>query len=81
MDTELNKTTCPKDLKTKMYSPPRRSLREKLQQGTRSSGATLRGLALTSEPAAVISAKGRHKPMVRNLLEAKPGTSLGSQWH
>jgi hypothetical protein len=76
MDTELKKTTGPKNLKMKRGSPPRRSLREILEQGTGSYGAPLRGPAATSETAAVISAKGRNEPMVRNLPEVKPGTSL-----
>jgi hypothetical protein len=76
MDIKSEKTTGPKDLKTKRNSPPRRSLREILQQGAGSSGALLRGPAATSKPAAVISAKGRDEPMVRNLPEVKPGTSL-----
>jgi hypothetical protein len=70
MDTEPNKTTGPKELKTKRDSPPRRSPQEIPQRGAQSSGVPLRGPAATSEPAGVISAKGRDEPMV------KPGTSL-----
>jgi hypothetical protein len=76
MDTESKKTTGPKDLKTKMESPPRRSLQEIFQQRVGSSGAPLMGPAATSEPAAAISAIGREETMVRNLPEVKPGTSL-----
>jgi hypothetical protein len=36
----------------------------------------LRGPVASSKPAAEISAKGRDKPVVRNLPEVKPGTSL-----
>jgi hypothetical protein len=77
MDTKTkNKTNGPKDQKKKRDSAPRRSLREILQQGAGSSGVPARGPVATSEPAAVISAKGRDEPMVRNLPEVKPGTSL-----
>jgi hypothetical protein len=66
----------PKDLKNKRDSPPKRSQREILQQGAGSSGVLVRVPVATSEPAAVTSAKGRDEPMVRNLPEAEPGTSL-----
>jgi hypothetical protein len=71
-----NKTKGLKDQKKKRDSPPRRSLREIHQQGAGSSGVLARGPVATSEPAAVISAKGKDEPMVRNLPEVKPGTSL-----
>jgi hypothetical protein len=73
---EKNKTNGPKDLKKKRDSPPRRSLREILQQGAASSRVPARDPVATSEPAAVISAKGRNEPLVRNLLEVELGTSL-----
>jgi hypothetical protein len=77
METEIKtKTNCPKDLKKKRNYPPRRSLREILQQGAGSSGVPIRGPVATSEPAAVTSAKGRDEPVVRNLPEVEPGTSL-----
>jgi hypothetical protein len=65
MKTESKQTSSRKDLKKKRDSPPRRSLREILQQRAGSSGAPLRGPAGTSEPAAVISAKGREEPIVK----------------
>jgi hypothetical protein len=76
MDTEIKtKTkTGPKDLKQK-NSPPRRSLREILQQGAGSSGALLRGPAATSKPVE-ISAKDRDEPVGRNLSEVKSETTL-----
>jgi hypothetical protein len=70
------KTNGPKDLRKKRDSPPRRSLREILQQGAGSSRVPVRGPVATSEPAAISSAKGRDDPMVRNLPEVEPGTSL-----
>jgi hypothetical protein len=76
METKLSKTTGPKDLKKKKNSPTRRSLREILQQRAGSSGAPLRGPVATSKSAAEISAKGRDEPVMRNLPEVKPGTSL-----
>jgi hypothetical protein len=77
MDTKTkNKTNGRKDQKKKRDSPPRRSLREIFQQGAGSFGVPARGPVVTSEPAAVISAKGRDEPMVRNLHEVKPGTSI-----
>jgi hypothetical protein len=76
MDTKTkNKTKGPKDHEKKRDSHPRTSLREILQQGAGSSGIPARGPVGTSEPAAVISAKGRDEPMVRKLPEVKPGTS------
>jgi hypothetical protein len=71
-----NKTKGPKDLKMKWDSPPRRPLREILQQGAGSSGVLVRDPVTTSEPAAVISAKGRSEPLVRNLPEVELRTSL-----
>jgi hypothetical protein len=76
VETNLTETTGPNDLKEKRDSATRRSLRENLQQEAGSSGAPLRGPVTTSEPAADISAKGRDEPVVRNLPEVKPGTSL-----
>jgi hypothetical protein len=67
--TKKNKTNGPKDQKKKRDSPARRSLREILQQEAGSSGVPARNPVATSEPAAVTSAKGRDKPMVRNLPE------------
>jgi hypothetical protein len=74
MDTKIKTKTSPKDLKQKRDSP-RRSLREILQQGAGSSGAPLRGLVATSEPAVEISANVRDKPAVRNLSEVKSKTT------
>jgi hypothetical protein len=71
-----NKTNVPKDLKRRGILPPRRSLREILQQGAESSGVTARDPLANSEPDAVISAKGRNEPLVRNLPEVELGTSL-----
>jgi hypothetical protein len=68
--------TGPKDLKQKRDSPPRRSLREMLQQGAGSSGAPLRGPAATSEPAVEISAKDSYEPAVRNLSKVRSETTL-----
>jgi hypothetical protein len=62
--------------RTTRDSLTRRSLREILQQGAGSSGAQLSGPAATSEPVVEISAKGRDKPMVRNLPEVKTKTPL-----
>jgi hypothetical protein len=77
MDYKIkNKTNGPKDQKKKRDSPPRRSLREIIQQGAGSSRVPARDPVATSEPAAVTSAKGRDEPMVRNLPEVEPGTSL-----
>jgi hypothetical protein len=75
MGTRKEKTG-PQDLKEKRDSPSRRSLREILQQGAGSSGAPLSGQVVTGEPAVEISAKGRDKPMVRNLPEMKPKIPL-----
>jgi hypothetical protein len=50
--------------------------REMLQQGDGSSGVPVRVPVATSEPAAVTSAKGRDEPMVRNLPDVVPGTTL-----
>jgi hypothetical protein len=69
METKLNKTTGQKELKYKRDSPTMRSPREIFQQGAGSSGAT-------NEPAAFISAKGTDEPVVRNLPEVKPRSSL-----
>jgi hypothetical protein len=44
--------------------------------GAGSSSVPLRGLAETSEPAVEISANGRDEPVVRNMPEVKPKTSL-----
>jgi hypothetical protein len=57
-------------------SPTRRCLRETLHQGAGSSGAPLRGPVATNEPSAEISAKGRDKPVVRNLFEVKQDVFL-----
>jgi hypothetical protein len=65
--TKKTKTNAPKDQLEEGF-PPRRSLREILQQGAGSSGVPARNSVATSEPAAVTSAKGRDEPMVRNLL-------------
>jgi hypothetical protein len=70
------RTNSPKDLKKKRDYPPGRSLREIFQQGAGSSGVLVRGPVATSEPAAVTSAKGRDEPIVTNLPEVEPGTSL-----
>jgi hypothetical protein len=69
-ETKTKTKTGPKDLKRKRDFPPRRSLREILQQGAGSSGAPLRGPAATSETAVEISANDRDEP-----------DSLGSQWY
>jgi hypothetical protein len=71
-----NEKTGPQDLKEKRDSPSRRSLQDILQQGDGSSGAPLNGPVATSEPTVEISAKGRDKPVVRNLPEVKPKTPL-----
>jgi hypothetical protein len=71
MDTKKKKKKQSSGPKTEDDSPSRRSLQERLQQGAGSSGAPLRGLVATSEPAVEISAKGRDKPVVRNLPEVK----------
>jgi hypothetical protein len=76
METNTKTKTGPKDLKQKRDSPPRRSLREILQQRARSSGAPLRGPAATSETAAVTSAKDRDEPVVQNLSKVKSETTL-----
>jgi hypothetical protein len=65
-----------KDLKLKRDSPSMESLREKLQQGAGSSGEPLRNPVATSEPAVEISTKGKDKPVVQNLPEAKPKATL-----
>jgi hypothetical protein len=70
------KKNSPQDLKKKRDFPSRRSLQYILQHGAGISGAPLRGLAATSKPAVEISASGRDEPMVRNLPEVKPKTSL-----
>jgi hypothetical protein len=57
METVTKIKTGPKDLKQKRDSPPRRSLREILQQGAGSSGAPSRRPVATSKPAVEISAK------------------------
>jgi hypothetical protein len=57
-----------------MDSPPRRSLREILQQGAGTSGEQVRVPVATREPAAVTSGKGGDEPMVRNLPEVEPRT-------
>jgi hypothetical protein len=70
------KTNGARDLKNERDSPPRRSLREILQQGAGSSGVPVTGPVATSEPAAVTSAKGKDEPMVRNLPEVEPRNYL-----
>jgi hypothetical protein len=75
----VNKTkieTGPKNLKQKRDSPPRRYLREILQQGSGGSCAPLRGPAATSDPVVEISAKDRDEPVVRNLSVVKSKTTL-----
>jgi hypothetical protein len=47
-----------------------------LQQKAGSSGEPLRGPVASSKPAAQISAKGKDEPVVQNLPEAKPKTTL-----
>ena len=47
-----------------------------LQQGAGSSGEPLRGPVATSKPAVEISAKGKDEPVVQNLPEATPKTTL-----
>jgi hypothetical protein len=76
VNTESKQTTFRRGLKKKSDSPPRRSLREIIQQGAGSSGAPLRGLVATSKPAVEISAEGRDEPVVRNLPDVKPGIRL-----
>jgi hypothetical protein len=76
METKKNMKTGPQDLKRKRDPPPRRSLREILQQGAGSSGTPLRDPVATSIPAVEISAKDRDEPVVRNLPEVKSGTLL-----
>jgi hypothetical protein len=76
MEARKKKKSGPQDLKEKRDSRTRRSRREILQQGAGSSGAPLSGPAATSEPAVEILAKGRDKPMVKNLPEVKPKTPL-----
>jgi hypothetical protein len=75
-DNKTTRKTGFKDLKQKRDSLSRRSLREIIQQEAGSSGALLRGLAATSKPAVETSAKSRDEPMVRNLPEEKPKTTL-----
>jgi hypothetical protein len=76
IDTEMKTKTRPKNLKQKRDSPPRRSLREILQQEAGIYGASLRGPAATNEPAVGISAKDRDEPAVQNLSEVKTKTTL-----
>jgi hypothetical protein len=76
MDTNTKTKTGPKDLKQKRDSPPRRSLREILQQGAGSSGAPPRRPVVTSEPVVKISAKDRDEPVVRDLSKVKSETTL-----
>jgi hypothetical protein len=68
-----NKTNGRKDLKKKRDSPPKRFLREILQQRAGSSGIPARDPVATGESAAV-TAKGRKEPLVRNLPEVETGT-------
>jgi hypothetical protein len=67
MKTVTKIKTGPKELKQKRDSPPRRNLREILQQGAGSSGPPSRRPVATSEPAVEISPKDRDEPAVRNL--------------
>jgi hypothetical protein len=76
METISKTKTGSKDLKQKMDSPPRRTLREILQQGAGSSGAPSRRPVATSEPAAEISVKDRDEPAVLNLPQVKTKTTL-----
>jgi hypothetical protein len=64
METVTKIKTGPKGLKQKRDSPPRRSLREILQQGVGSSGEPSRRPVATSKPAVEISAKVRDEPAV-----------------
>jgi hypothetical protein len=57
-------------------TPPRRSLREILQQKVGSSGVPLWGSVATSESAVEISAKGSDESVVRNLPEVKREITL-----
>jgi hypothetical protein len=59
-----------------MDSTSRRSLREIFQQGTRSTGPSLREPAATSKPTVEVSAKDREEPVVRNLPEIKLKTPV-----
>jgi hypothetical protein len=80
MENITKTKTGRKDLKQKRDSPPRRSLREILQQGAGSFGAPSRRPVATSEPAVEISAKDRDEPAVLNLPQVKTKNhSLGSQ--
>jgi hypothetical protein len=76
MDTRLNKTTSPRELKKKRDSHTGRSLQGTPQQGAESSGIPSRWPVAISEPAVSASDKGRDEPQVRNLPEVRPGTSL-----
>jgi hypothetical protein len=76
MDNVTKIKTGPKDLKQKRDSPPRRSLREILQQGAGNSGAPSRRSVATSEPAVETSAKDWDEPAIRNLSEGKTKTTV-----
>jgi hypothetical protein len=79
MKTIMKTKTGPKDLKQKRDSPPRRSLREILQQGAGSSGAPSRRPVATSKPAVEISAKGRDTSGSKPASGKNKNHSLGSQ--
>jgi hypothetical protein len=64
-----------KDFKLKRDTPPRGSLLEMLQQKA-GSYEPLRNPVPTGEPAVEISAKGKDKPVFKNLPDAKPKTTL-----
>jgi hypothetical protein len=76
METVTKIKTGPKDPTQKRDFPPRRSLREIIQQGAGSSGSPSRRPVATSEPAVEISAKDRDEPAVKNLPQAKTKTTL-----
>lgn len=76
MDIGTKTKTDHKDLKQKMDSSPRRSLREILQQRAGSSGVPLRGSVTTSESAIEISAKDNDESVVRKVPEVKPEITL-----
>jgi hypothetical protein len=61
---------------TERDSPPRGSLRQMFQQGAGISGEPLRGPVAASEPVVEISAKGKDEPVVQNLPQGKPKTTL-----
>jgi hypothetical protein len=76
METITKTKTGPKDQKQKGDSPPRRFLREIIQQGAGNSGAPSRRPVATSKLAVEISAKDRDEPAIRNLPQVKTKTTL-----